>query len=76
MNNTYNTTHFTSLASPCKELVVTFQPATQGTVYVESINQTVGLMDETDPTEMSEQYYANDAKSLFYSLIRQGYSVI
>ena len=59
MNNTYNTTHFTSLASPCKELVVTFQPASQGTVLVDSV-----------------QYYANDAKSLFYSLIRQGYSLI
>ena len=76
MKDTYNTTQFTSLASPCKELAVTFQPASEGTVYVESINQTWSLGDETDPTETSEQYYANDAKSLFYSLIRQGYSII
>ena len=59
MKDTYNPNQSISLESPDLELIVNFQPAPQGTVFVDSV-----------------QYYANDAKSLFYSLIRQGYSVI
>ena len=70
MNTTYNPNQSTSLMSPDQALVVNFEPASLGMVAIQYIE---GCFGEQDTTEC---YYTNDAKSLFYSYVSKGYSIL
>lgn len=70
MTTTYNPNEHTSLLSNDRWSVYHFETAKQGMVSVYSVDS------ETEEPETSEYLYTNDAKSLFYSLIRQGYTII
>ena len=67
MTTTYNHKNTYQLNDLTKNSYAEFVPNTDGTVMVHS--------NEYLSTETAV-YYANDAKSLFYSLIRQGYSIL
>ena len=70
MTTTYNPNQSTSLLSPDQALVVNFEPASLGMVDIQYIE---GCFGEQDTTEC---YYTNDAKSLFYSYVSKGYSIL
>lgn len=67
MTTTYNHKDTYQLNDLTDNGYAEFVPNTDGTVTIHS---------QKHLSTESVVYYANDAKSLFYSLIRQGYSIL
>ena len=74
MTTTYNPNQSISLESPCRELIINFERAEKGMVTIETIDD--ASYSCFADNYASECYYTNDAKSLFYSYISSGYSIV